>query len=43
MQDIKLAKAFGKGAGFMVGLILLPVIFMPILAFDSSSYLGPQK
>ena len=43
MLDIRLAKAFGKGAGFMVGLILLPIIIMPILAFDSSSYLGPRK
>jgi hypothetical protein len=41
--NIKLAKAFGKGAGFTVGLILLPIIFIPILAFGSASYSGPQK
>ena len=35
---VKLAKRFGKGAGFAVGLILLSIIFMAILAFDSSDY-----
>ena len=38
----KLAKAFGKSTGFVVGLIFLSPIFMLILAFDSSTYLGPQ-
>ena len=36
----KLAKAFGHGAGFTVGLIFLNVIFLLILAFGSSRYLG---
>ena len=41
---LKLAKAFGKDTGFAVGLILLSLIFMAILAFDSSTYLGvPTK
>ena len=41
---VKLAKAFGKSGGFAVGLIFLSVIFMGILAFDSSTYLGvPNK
>ena len=35
---INLAKAFGKGAGFTVGLILLNTIFIMILAFGSSEY-----
>ena len=35
---INLAKAFGKGSGFMVGLILLNTIFMMILAFGESEY-----
>ena len=35
---IMLAKAFGKGAGFTVGLILLNTIFIMILVFGSSSY-----
>lgn len=32
LVNIALAKAFGKGGGFAAGLILLPVIFLPILA-----------
>lgn len=36
MLDI--AKAFGKEPGFAIGLILLPWIFIPILAFDSSVF-----
>ena len=35
---IMLAKAFGNGAGFTVGLILLNTIFIMILGFGSSSY-----
>jgi len=37
---LDLAKSFGKGAGFAVGLILLTTVFMLILAFDSSTYQG---
>jgi len=33
-----LAKRFGKGAGFAIGLILLPFIFWPILAWGDASY-----
>lgn len=35
---INLSKSFGKSTGFAVGLIFLPIIFMAILAFDSSTY-----
>jgi hypothetical protein len=42
IYDVKLAKAFGKGGGFAVGLIFLPIIFLPILAFGSAQYIGPQ-
>lgn len=35
-----MAKAFGKGAGFVVGMILLPIIFWPILGFGSAEYQG---
>ena len=38
---IELAKCFGKGGGFAVGLILLPFIFMLILAFGSAKYVPP--
>jgi len=41
---IKLSKAFGKDTGFTVGLIFLSLIFLAILAFDKSTYLGvPTK
>ena len=41
MMCIRLAKAFGKGGGYAVGLIFLPFVFYPILAFNSSCvYLG---
>ena len=36
--EFKLAKAFGKGAGFGIGLILLPVIFYPILGFGKAKF-----
>ena len=38
---IDLAKSFGKGAGFGIGLLLLPIIFFPILGFGSAQYQGP--
>lgn len=33
-----LSRAFGKDVGFTVGIILLPIIFYPILAFGDSKY-----
>ena len=30
---------FGKDSGFTVGLVLLPIVFIPILAFGSAEYL----
>jgi hypothetical protein len=38
---VDLAKAFGKGGGFAVLLILLSVIGFPMLAFGSARYIGP--
>lgn len=35
-----LAKSFGKGGGFTVGLILLAPIFYMILGFGSAKYVG---
>lgn len=34
----ELAMAFGKGIGFTLGLVVLPFIFLPILAFDNNRY-----
>ena len=36
------AIAFGKGTGFGIGLIFLPVVFLPILGYGSAEYAGPQ-
>jgi hypothetical protein len=36
-----LSKSFGKTEGFTAGLVLLPFIFFPILAFGDARYLGP--
>lgn len=37
---IDIAKNFGKGAGFGIGLFLLPIIFYPILGFGSAQYMS---
>jgi hypothetical protein len=37
------AKNFGKGVGFTVGMILLPIIFFPILAFGKAEYKIVEK
>ena len=39
---IDLAKSFGKGVGFGIGLLLVAVIFFPILGFGSAPYQGPS-
>ena len=38
----KLAKAFGRGVGFGFGLLLLYPVFIMILGFGKSEYIGPQ-
>ena len=38
---IDFAKSFGKGVGFALGLIFLPIIFFPILAWGDAQYQGP--
>jgi len=35
---IRMAKAYGKGGGFAVGLIFLPIIFQCILAFGDAEH-----
>jgi hypothetical protein len=41
--DIKIAKGFGKSAGFGVGLFFLYPIFLGILAWGSAQYLGDDN
>lgn len=36
-----LAKSFGKSVGFTLGLLFLPIIFYPVLAFGGAKYEGP--
>jgi hypothetical protein len=35
---VAVAERFGKGGGFAVGLLLLPIVFYPILGFGSAQY-----
>lgn len=41
MTASKLAKAFGKGTGFTLGLIFLEPIFIMLLGFGNNEYYGP--
>lgn len=43
LATASLSTNFGKGGGFTAGLILLPFIFFPILAFGSAEYQGVQE
>ena len=43
LMAVGLAKVFGKGIGFAVGLILLGFIFYPILAFGDATYTAPPE
>ncbi len=40
---LALAKVFGKGVGFAIGMFLLGIIFYPILAFGSATYTAPTE
>lgn len=42
MQNIDLARAFGRGFWFGIGLTVLPFLFYPALAFGPSRYHGPD-
>ena len=43
MYCVKLARAFGRGIGFAIGLILLQPIFLLILGFGSDQYYGADR
>ncbi|MDE6881859.1 MAG: hypothetical protein K2P48_01950 [Lachnospiraceae bacterium] len=38
---IKLAQAFDKGAAYGIGILFLPVVFLPMLGFSDAQYIGP--
>jgi hypothetical protein len=37
-----ICKAFGKSAAWVVGIIFLPFIFLPLIAFGKNSYTKPS-
>ena len=39
--SLDVAKSFGKSMGFAIGLIILPFIFYPVLAWGDARYRGP--
>lgn len=41
--NVLLGKVFQKETGFIIGLILLPVIFYPILGFGNSQYIDNSE
>lgn len=41
LLNYMLAKSFNKSIGFIIGLIILPFIFYPILGFNRDKYIGP--
>jgi hypothetical protein len=40
MMYINIARLFGKGVGYALGLIFLNIIFLPMLAFGPAKYQG---
>lgn len=42
LLSIDIAKSFGKGTGFAIGLVFLAPIFFCILGFGSAQYAGPS-
>jgi len=39
---VDFVERFGKGGGYIIGMIFLPFIFMPMLALGDAQYLGPK-
>jgi len=39
---VSFVERFGKGAGFVIGILLLPFVFWPMLAFGDAKYPGPK-
>lgn len=43
LLPVAVAKSFGQGVLFAIGLIFLPFIFYPVLGFGSAEYQGPAN
>ena len=41
LLTVELAKVFGKGVGYAIGMILLPFVFVPMLGFGKAQYTKP--
>lgn len=41
-QSMCLARAFGKGIAFGMGLLFIPFVFIPVIGIGDLKYLGPQ-
>jgi hypothetical protein len=41
LMSVELAKVFGKGIGYTIGLILLGFMFLLLLGFGDAKYQGP--
>jgi hypothetical protein len=42
LLTVDLAKSFSKSVGFAIGLLFLPFVFAPMLAFGDARYAGPS-
>ena len=42
LLSFRLAKSYGKGFGFGLGLLIIPNIFLLILGYGSAQYVGPR-
>jgi hypothetical protein len=42
LVTVEIAKRFGKGTGFAIGMVFLPFIFYPILGFGDAQYQGDR-
>jgi purine-cytosine permease-like protein len=40
LVTLALAEKFGKSVGYAIGMIVLPIVFLPMLAFGSAEYKG---
>ncbi len=43
LRSLQIGKSFGKNLIFCLGLILLPIVFFPLLAFGNSQYIKPKN
>lgn len=42
LRSVSMAQSFGKDTGFGMGILFLPIVFIPMLAFGKAEYVGPR-